>query len=127
MAGWHYRDLKLERAFDREQRASVLRKQNGRCKYCLDRLTMKQATRDHVIPRSKGGSNLDSNIVVACSPCNLTKGSLPVKQFLRLITSPRPGEPTRYLLIWCQRRLNLALDRMERNVMRAIWGANWES
>lgn len=33
------------------------------------------ATVDHVIPISRGGTDLPSNLVVACRPCNLRKGS----------------------------------------------------
>jgi hypothetical protein len=32
------------------------------------------ATVDHVIPLSWGGTNHPSNLVVACSPCNMKKG-----------------------------------------------------
>lgn len=32
------------------------------------------ATIDHVIPSSKGGSNDETNLVLACSSCNCEKG-----------------------------------------------------
>ena len=32
-------------------------------------------TQDHVIPRSKGGSDEDSNLVTMCNPCNEKKGN----------------------------------------------------
>ena len=38
------------------------------------RLASDQATADHVVPRSKGGDDLDSNLVVACFKCNYKKG-----------------------------------------------------
>lgn len=43
------------------------------CDYCNREIPFKLATKDHVIPRSKGGSNYDSNIVLACKKCNNRK------------------------------------------------------
>lgn len=36
----------------------------------------KIATRDHEVPKSKGGSDEDINIVIACKPCNTAKADL---------------------------------------------------
>ena len=43
-----------------------------RCQYCGNR---GELTFDHVIPRSSGGTTRWDNVVAACSPCNLRKGS----------------------------------------------------
>lgn len=45
------------------------------CHYCGKKLRREQATVDHVIPKSKGGSNNSSNFVLSCAPCNTSKGS----------------------------------------------------
>ena len=42
------------------------------CQYCGSR---EELTFDHVIPRSRGGQTTWENVVAACSPCNLRKGS----------------------------------------------------
>jgi 5-methylcytosine-specific restriction endonuclease McrA len=42
------------------------------CQYCGAK---GELTFDHVIPRSKGGRTTWENVVAACSPCNLRKGS----------------------------------------------------
>ncbi len=40
------------------------------CQYCGDKLTEKQCTIDHVIPRAKGGKSEWSNCVCSCKDCN---------------------------------------------------------
>jgi 5-methylcytosine-specific restriction endonuclease McrA len=52
----------------------------GACHYCGDLAT----TRDHVIPRSKGGGGA-GNIVPACEPCNRRKGSMDYRDFMHSI------------------------------------------
>lgn len=113
-----HQQRKLDAAFARADRAAALKRQDGRCKYCLCRLNHKTVTRDHVRPRSAGGSDHRNNIVAACESCNRLKGSIPVKQFMRLICNPFPGEPMAYRLVWMSRRINAALVRMEKNIMR---------
>jgi len=44
--------------------------QGGRCFYCDARLDLEEATIDHVIPQSKGGSNNIDNLVVCCKYAN---------------------------------------------------------
>ena len=48
-----------------------------RCFYCGD----VPNSVDHVIPRSKGGSNDNSNKVPACSPCNQMKANMTLEEF----------------------------------------------
>lgn len=43
--------------------------------YCIGDLVMENATVDHVIPLSTGGTNEVSNLVTACFPCNNLKGN----------------------------------------------------
>lgn len=40
------------------------------------------AVRDHVDPRSRGGSNRLDNLVLACSDCNSAKSDTPVEEWL---------------------------------------------
>lgn len=44
------------------------------CHYCNEPLTFQTSTIDHIVPRSQGGANADENLVLACFPCNQTKG-----------------------------------------------------
>jgi 5-methylcytosine-specific restriction endonuclease McrA len=43
-----------------------------RCQYCGSKGDL---TFDHVVPRARGGVTSWENVVAACSPCNLRKGS----------------------------------------------------
>lgn len=116
----HFQRAKLDAAFARADREAALRKQNGRCKYCFGKLTYKNVTRDHVKARATGGLDDRNNIVAACERCNRLKGKMPVKQFLRMITFPHSGEPIAFRLVWVDRRLNKALDEMEKNLFRYV-------
>jgi 5-methylcytosine-specific restriction endonuclease McrA len=49
-------------------------REGGRCAYCGCKLTMRQATKEHVIPRAMGGQDTLLNVVAACEPCNGRKG-----------------------------------------------------
>jgi 5-methylcytosine-specific restriction endonuclease McrA len=43
------------------------------CAYCGEVFSSKKLTRDHVLPTSKGGKDIWTNVVTACSPCNRKK------------------------------------------------------
>lgn len=47
------------------------------CQYCGAKGEM---TFDHVIPRARGGRTTWENVVAACGPCNLAKGSKTLRQ-----------------------------------------------
>ena len=47
----------------------------GTCQYCGKLLDRRRATRDHVIPVSKGGRSTWNNLVLCCRDCNERKGS----------------------------------------------------
>ena len=53
-------------------RFNVFLRDRFQCQYCGSR---DELTFDHVIPRAKGGQTTWENVVAACSPCNLKKGS----------------------------------------------------
>ncbi|MDA3859222.1 MAG: HNH endonuclease [Roseovarius sp.] len=61
-----------------------------RCQYCGAK---GELTFDHVVPRARGGVTSWENVVAACSPCNLSKGSKSLRQAgLSLRRAPRPPE-----------------------------------
>ncbi|MFI2188009.1 HNH endonuclease [Streptomyces sioyaensis] len=52
-------------------RTAILSRWRYACAYCGAHATHL----DHVTPLSKGGADVESNIVPACAPCNLSKGA----------------------------------------------------
>lgn len=66
--------------FGYEVREYLLEKWGHRCAYC-DASDVPLEI-DHVVPRSKGGSNRVSNLVIACHDCNQRKGNMSIKDFL---------------------------------------------
>ena len=69
--------VKRKRKFDRFLSVrEIYRLYRGVCQYCLRKIDIKEATRDHHYPKSKGGSNHDFNLVLSCKKCNSIKDSL---------------------------------------------------
>jgi 5-methylcytosine-specific restriction endonuclease McrA len=64
-----------------EIREYLLEKFNRTCVYCGKKNLPLEI--DHVIPKSKGGSDRVSNLTLACHSCNQTKGKLFVEEFLK--------------------------------------------
>ena len=59
--------------FGWEVRSYLLEKFGRRCAYC--RISHVPFEIDHQVPRSRGGSNRVSNLVLSCHSCNLAKGN----------------------------------------------------
>tara|TARA_R110002124_G_scaffold237064_1_gene402293 strand:- start:252 stop:854 length:603 start_codon:yes stop_codon:yes gene_type:complete len=60
-----------------------------RCQYCGSKGDL---TFDHVVPRASGGVTSWQNVVAACSPCNLRKGSKSLRQTGFTLRKP-PRQP----------------------------------
>jgi len=50
------------------------------CAYCSTTFSEKSLTRDHVLPRSKGGKDSWNNVVTCCKPCNQRKDDMTLKK-----------------------------------------------
>jgi len=61
---------------------AVLKRDKYRCRYCNCALSKFYATLDHVIPRSKGGPDLFTNLAACCPDCNYAKDDKSAVQFL---------------------------------------------
>lgn len=78
-------------------RDAALERDQSRCRYCGRLTTSRTRQLDHVIPRSRGGKNVITNIVVACQPCNTIKGTkLPHEAGMRILrTGTKPSRSVR--------------------------------
>lgn len=56
--------------------------QSGLCFYCGKETSFEDWTIDHKDPRSRGGSNRDTNKVGSCEHCNKAKGNMSMAEFL---------------------------------------------
>jgi len=80
-----------------EAREYLLEKWERRCAYCDAQNVPLNI--DHIVPRSRGGSDRVSNLTLACIPCNQAKGSMPVRRFV--------ADPDRLARILAQARVSL--------------------
>jgi 5-methylcytosine-specific restriction endonuclease McrA len=65
-----------EKAKARELRRSQWwkrRRSSGACHYCGRRVLPRELTMDHIVPLSRGGKTLKSNVVPCCKDCNTKK------------------------------------------------------
>jgi 5-methylcytosine-specific restriction endonuclease McrA len=64
-----------------ELREYMLEKWHRKCAYCG--ATDTQLEIEHIVAKSRGGSNRVSNLTLSCTKCNQKKGSKPIEQFLK--------------------------------------------
>jgi 5-methylcytosine-specific restriction endonuclease McrA len=76
----------------RKRLVVVFERDGGRCTYCCDECIlypsgsiggMRQATVDHIIPASHGGTRALDNVVLACRECNESRGRMPFGVFVK--------------------------------------------
>jgi 5-methylcytosine-specific restriction endonuclease McrA len=65
--------------FGCEAREYLLEKWGRQCTYCKAQGVPLQI--EHVVPKSRGGSNRISNLALSCQPCNETKGNRTAAEF----------------------------------------------
>ncbi len=64
-----------------EVREYLLEKYSRTCQYCSARNIPLEV--EHIVPKSKGGSNRVSNLTLSCRKCNEKKGNKPIEEFLK--------------------------------------------
>lgn len=81
------------------------------CLYCGDHCGRYELTRDHVVPTSRGGRDVWTNVVSACLSCNLRKGSrTPQEARMPLLAVPYRPSWVEHLIL---SNRNILADQME--------------
>jgi hypothetical protein len=85
--GWSPADIVCGRQFTKREyisaklKAEVAARDGEKCVYCGDDGGPFEF--DHVLPVSKGGKTCHENIVLACQPCNRSKGARTPEEWLQ--------------------------------------------
>ena len=66
----------------RTQKHLLYGEQEGRCAGCRSHFEFRNLTIDHIIPRSRGGTDHKSNLQLLCGHCNSVKGDRPMEYLL---------------------------------------------
>lgn len=64
------------------ERNKILNYSCNSCFYCGNLLSEEKMHVDHMVPKSKGGSNRRKNLIASCGPCNIFKSNSTVNEFL---------------------------------------------
>lgn len=89
----------------------LFRRDNSLCLYCGQTFSPSVLTRDHILPRSRGGQDCWTNVATSCQRCNHAKGArTPEEAGMPLLAVPfRPNVYERFYLM--NRRI--LADQME--------------
>jgi 5-methylcytosine-specific restriction endonuclease McrA len=101
------------------KKARILKSQNYKCIYCLKTLMFEQTTFDHVLPRSRGGTGKQENLVCCCKKCNGKKASHLPLNFLAVIRyeeDPTPQIRSQKKCPYC----NVELDKSNTSGQKLI-------
>ncbi len=70
-------------------RRNIMRRDDFTCQYCNKKTKL---TIDHVIPKSRGGTDTWENLTTACERCNVKKGSFTPKE-ANMVLKTKPYRP----------------------------------
>jgi len=79
-------------------RKNVLKRDEMICQYCGIKCNHKNATLDHIIPKSRGGKNTWTNVVTSCYRCNSYKGDRTPREARMELTRPAKRPSIRKIL-----------------------------
>lgn len=104
----YVKNTRLRHTVARLDRKNLFIRDKHMCQYCgrhaSELTTNEKLTRDHVIPRDKGGRTRWENIVTACSLCNSRKGNKHLEDSgMTLLTEPYI--PTIYDIMMLQNKV----------------------
>lgn len=70
----------------RQNKHVLYGEQEGRCTGCLSHFEFRHFEVDHVVPRSRGGTDHLGNLQLLCSHCNRVKGDRPQEYLIAELT-----------------------------------------
>ena len=79
--GLKYSGKKIKRRTNGFAKKFIQEHPDTKCLYCMNLLTEKNATTDHIVPISHGGNNAQVNLVVCCITCNQERGNMDFYKF----------------------------------------------
>lgn len=90
---------------------TLFRRDQHICAYCGGEFDAYHLTRDHVIPSSRGGKDVWTNVVTSCGGCNRMKDArTPEEAGMKLLYVPYEPNKAEYLILMNRRVL---ADQME--------------
>ena len=90
---------------------TLFKRDASTCIYCGDQFTLKNLSRDHILPLSRGGDDSWMNTVTACKRCNNHKGNkTPEEAGMYLLAIPFIPSRIEYLIL---RGRTILSDQME--------------
>ncbi len=111
---------------DTKLRSFITNKNNNSCVYCGDDNNLEV---EHIIPKSKGGTNSTKNLTLSCRKCNELKDNLSLKQFGKLIkkdlTHLEPSKTPKEAAI-IQSARNYTIKELA-NIFEVETGEGWET
>lgn len=100
-------------------RALYARDQNV-CAYCGNDFTAKDLSRDHVMPTSRGGKDIWTNVVTSCKPCNNKKDDRTLKESgMTLLYVPYKPCRSQHLILQNKRILADQMDFLKATIKKA--------
>ncbi len=63
--------------------------QNGKCFFCGRVLTKAEASVEHLLPKSKGGTDADGNVVACCVTLNRTFGNMELRDKVKFVLAQK--------------------------------------
>jgi len=90
---------------------TLFRRDKNLCAYCGQNFHTSALTRDHVIPTSRGGPNIWTNVVAACASCNKHKDNkTPEEANMDLLYVPYTPNRAEYLILSNRKVLEDQMD-----------------
>ena len=99
---------RLPRQSVKFNRRNIFARDGNRCQYCGKKFPTPELSLDHIVPRTLGGKSTWTNIVCACTACNVRKGGRTPEQ-ARMKLIQKPEKPKRNPVIG----VHLSADRYQ--------------